>query len=193
MCAFKPETVYRSSSAGIVALLNRTKKESDHLVILKSPVNDTTPLPPDRVAAAHAIFDSQGLMRELGATITALAGGHCVIELPFSDRVSQQSGLFHGGIIGAIADTAGGCAAFTLFPTGGDPVTVEYKINFLRPAKGDRIVAQGSVLRAGRSVSVTRVDVYIESAGEQPKLCAALQQSVMRAPTNESGRNPEAG
>ncbi len=142
-----------------------------------------TPLPPDRVAAAHAIFDRQGFMRELGAEMTAVADGRCVIELPFSDRVSQQSGFFHGGIIGAIADTAGGCAAFTQFPDGGDPVTLEYKINFLRPAKGDRIIAEGIVLRAGKSVSVARVDVYVESRGEQRKLCAALQQSVMRAPT----------
>ena len=74
------------------------------------------------------------------------------------------------------------CAAFTQFSEGGDPVTLEYKINFLRPAKGDRIVAEGFVLRAGKSVAVARVDVYVESAGEERKHCAAMQQSVMRAP-----------
>jgi uncharacterized protein (TIGR00369 family) len=147
-------------------------------------VNNDPGLPPDRAAATHAIFDSQGLMRELGAALTTVAAGRCVIELPFSDRVSQQGGFFHGGVVGAIADTAGGCAAFTLFPGGGNPLTLEYKINFLRPAQGDRIVAEGMVLRAGRSVSVTRVDVYVESAGQERKLCAALQQSIMRAPAS---------
>jgi uncharacterized protein (TIGR00369 family) len=145
-------------------------------------VKHSTPLSADRVAAVHAIIDHQGLMHELGARITTLGAGHCVIELPFSERVAQQNGFFHGGMVGAVADIAGGCAAFTLFPAGGNPLTLEYKINFLRPAKGNRIVAEGMVLRAGRSVSVTRVDVYVETSGEERKLCAALQQSVMQAP-----------
>ncbi len=148
----------------------------------KSSKSDPVALTQEVTAAARSVFDRQGLMREFGAAITVLAAGCCVIELPFSERVGQQSGFFHGGAIGAVADTAGGCAAFTLFPPGGDPVTVEYKINFLRPAKGERIVAEGTVVRAGRSVSVSRVDVFVESPGKARELCAVLQQSVMRVP-----------
>jgi uncharacterized protein (TIGR00369 family) len=67
-------------------------------------------------------------------------------------------------------------------PVGSEVVTLEYKVNFLRPAAGDRLLAEGSVLRAGRSVTVTRVDVFVEADGRR-SLCAALQQSIMRAPS----------
>jgi uncharacterized protein (TIGR00369 family) len=145
-------------------------------------VDDPIVLPPDRAAGIRASFASQGLMGANGAVITALAPGRCTIELPFSDRVSQQNGFFHGGIVGAIADTAGGYAALTLLPGGSDVLTVEYKINFVRPAVGDKIIAEGVVIRAGRSVSVTRVDVYVQLRGEEErKLCAALQQTIIRA------------
>ena len=121
-------------------------------------------------------------MRSLGATLMEVEAGRCVIELPFSEAVARQRGFFHGGIVGAIGDTTGGYAALTLLPVGADVLTLEYKINFLRPAAGGRIVAEGSVLRAGRTVVVTRVDVYVESDGGR-LWCAALQQSIMRAPS----------
>ena len=130
----------------------------------------------------RANFARQGLMRSLGATLMEVEAGRCVIELPFSEAVAQQRGFFHGGTVGAIGDTTGGYAALTLLPVGADVLTLEYKINFLRPAAGGRIVAEGSVLRAGRTVVVTRVDVYVESDGGR-LLCAALQQSIMRAPS----------
>ena len=137
--------------------------------------------PDSKAAEVRASFARQGLMRGIGAVLTNLAPGSCTIELPFSEGVGQQQGFFHGGIIGALADTAGGYAALTLLPAGSEVLTLEYKINFLRPAAGDRLVAEGTVLRAGRSVSVTRVDVLIEAGGRRA-LCAALQQSIMRAP-----------
>lgn len=136
-------------------------------------------LAPEKEAEVRASFARQGLMRGIGAALTALAPGRCTLELPFSDAVGQQQGFFHGGIIGALADTAGGYAAMTLLPPGSEVLTLEYKINFLRPAAGERLVAEGTVLRAGRSVSVTRVDVHV-AAGVRLLLCAALQQSIMR-------------
>ncbi len=119
-------------------------------------------------------------MCAVGAALTALAPGHCRIELSFSPGVGQQRGFFHGGIIRALADTAGGYAALTLLSLGSEVLTLEYKGNFLRPAEGERLVAERTVLRAGRSVSVTRVDVHV-LAGDQQTLRAALQQSLMRA------------
>jgi uncharacterized protein (TIGR00369 family) len=141
---------------------------------------------PGRVSAekqgeVRASFASQGPMRAIGAELSVLGPGRCTVELPFSEKVGQQQGFFHGGAIGAVADTAGGYAALTLLPVGSEVVTLEYKVNFLRPAAGGRLVAEGSVLRAGRSVLVTRVDVFVEADGRR-SLCAALQQSVMRAP-----------
>lgn len=134
-----------------------------------------------------ASFSRQGLLRTIGAELTSLAAGRCVIALPFAESVGQQHGFFHGGVIGAIADTAGGYAALTLLPQGSEVLTLEYKVNFIRPAAGTRLVAEGIVLRAGRSVCVTRADVFVEQDGQR-RLCAAIQQSMMRAP-NE-GENP---
>ncbi|MGA9868958.1 MAG: PaaI family thioesterase [Acetobacteraceae bacterium] len=134
----------------------------------------------EKESQVRASFARQGLMRAIGAELAALGPGSCTIELPFSETVGQQQGFFHGGVIGAVADSAGGYAALSLLPVGSEVVTLEYKINFLRPAAGDRLLAEGSVLRAGRSVTVTRIDVFVEANGRK-SLCAALQQSVMRA------------
>lgn len=104
-----------------------------------------------------------------------------IIELSFSDLVGPQQGFFHGGIIGAVADTAGGYAALTLMPVGSEVLTLKYKINFLRPTVGVRLAAEGMVLRPGHSVTGTRVDVHV-LVGHRMVLRAALQQSIMRAP-----------
>lgn len=138
----------------------------------------------EKAAEVRASFAASGLMRAMGAIITQLRPGHCRIEMPFSDAVSQQLGFFHGGAIGALADTAGGYAALTRMPLGSEVVTLEYKINFLRPAAGERLIADGVVLRVGRSVLVSRVDVHVEKAGRRA-LCAASQQSLM-APVGAS-------
>lgn len=131
--------------------------------------------------AILASFARQGFLRRLGAHIVALEAGRCMIEMPFDDGVSQQHGFFHGGATGALADTAGGYAAMTLAPDGHDVVTLEYKINFLRPAIGEALQAEGLVLRAGRSVIVTRVDVFAVK-DDVRTLCAAVQQSIAPLP-----------
>jgi uncharacterized protein (TIGR00369 family) len=145
-----------------------------------------TELSQGKRAEVVASFERQGFLRELGARIVTLSGGHCVVELPFSEAVSQQHGLFHGGAIGAIADTAGGYAAMTLAPEGVDVLSAEYKINFLRPAFGQTIVADGVVLKAGRSLTITRVDVWAVD-GSNRRLCAAVQQSIARAHSRSPG------
>jgi uncharacterized protein (TIGR00369 family) len=145
-------------------------------------------VPAEKAAEVRASFEASGLMRAMGATITELRPGFCRLEMPFSDAVSQQLGFFHGGAIGALADTAGGYAALTQMTMGAEVVTLEYKINFLRPAAGDRLIADGIVLRIGRSVLVARVDVHVEKAGRRV-LCAASQQSLM-APRQAPGDAP---
>jgi uncharacterized protein (TIGR00369 family) len=94
-------------------------------------------------------FARQGFLAGLGARIAELSIGRCVLELPFGDAVSQQHDFFHGGALGALADMAGGYAAMTLAAEGIDVLTVEYKINFLRPAVGELASAVGQVLRSG--------------------------------------------
>ncbi len=129
--------------------------------------------------AIRASFVASGMMRAMGARIAELQTGVCAIELPFGDAVAQQHGFFHGGAIGTLADTAGGYAAMTTVPRGTDVLTLEYKINFLRPATGRLLVARGEVLRAGRSVIVTRVNVL----DEEQRVCAAMQQTIVPAPS----------
>ncbi|WP_433234759.1 PaaI family thioesterase [Actinomadura nitritigenes] len=98
-------------------------------------------------ARIQASFDRQGLMGHLGARLTHIGPGRVSISLPARPEVTQQNGYFHAGATSAIADTAGGYAAFTLFPEGTSVLTVEYKINLLAPAEGERIEAEGTVLR----------------------------------------------
>src|SRR5262245_14643924 len=138
---------------------------------------------PFKEAEVRDSFARQGLMQTIGAAITEIAEGRCVIEAPYSAAIGQQNGFFHGGALGALGDTAGGYAALSALPPGSEVLTLEYKINFIRPAVGARLVAEGAVLRSGRSVSVTRVDVYAVSEGGDRKLCAAIQQSIMRVPS----------
>lgn len=85
-----------------------------------------------------------------------------------------------------MGDTAGGYAALSLMELAGDILTLEYKINFLRPASGPLLVAVGSVPRQGRTVSVTRAEVFVEAGGER-RLCAAAQQSIKRVPPKPGG------
>jgi len=135
----------------------------------------------EKESEVRSSFSRQGLMQLLGAEMTMLGRGRCAVALPFSDNVAQQHGFFHGGVVGAIGDNAGGYAALTMLPLGTEVLTLEYKVNFLKPAAGDLLVAEGLVLRAGRSVIVCRVDIFVETSGRRSH-CAALQQSLMPAP-----------
>ena len=125
-------------------------------------------------------FGRQGLMQTIGARLAAVEPGFVVIEVPFSTGISQQHGLFHGGVIGTIADNAGGYAALSLMPKGSEVLTIEYKINFMRPAKGDLLRATGQVLRAGKSVSVVRAEVVCV-ANAASTCCAIMQATMIRA------------
>ena len=134
---------------------------------------------PDFAARIQKSFDAQGVMGHIGARLGTLRPGYCEIELPFSDGVSQQHGYFHGGIIGTIADSAGGYAAFSLMDAEDGVLTVEYKLNLMAPADGDKLLARGQVLRPGRTLTVTRAEVSVFKDGHET-VCAALQQTIMR-------------
>ncbi|MGW7018112.1 PaaI family thioesterase [Streptomyces decoyicus] len=124
-------------------------------------------------------FDRQGLMSHLGARITHIGPGRVHIVLPGRPEVTQQHGYFHAGATSAIADSAGGYAAHTLFPEGTEVLTVEYKINLLAPAVGDRIEAVGTVLKPGRTLTVCQLEVFGVQDGQR-KLVANGQQTLIR-------------
>ena len=124
-------------------------------------------------------FARQGLMGLIGGRLTRVDPGAVDIELPFSPEISQQHGFFHGGAIASIADSAGGYAALTLFESTDAVLTVEFKVNFCAPAKGDRLEAQGRVIKPGRTLTLTDIEVYAHD-GERRTLCAKMQQTMMR-------------
>lgn len=142
-------------------------------------MSDFTPSNPDYARVVHESFSKQGLMSTLGARIVTLEPGYCVIEMPYSAAVSQQQGFFHNGAVGAIADTAAGYAAYSLMPPGAEILTTEYKINLVRAAVPPVLRAEGRVLRAGKTLTVCRADIYHERANG-PELCALLQATMMR-------------
>ncbi|MFI1825252.1 PaaI family thioesterase [Streptomyces sp. NPDC020412] len=118
-------------------------------------------------------------MAHLGARLTHVAPGRVHIVLPSRPEVTQQNGYVHAGATSAVADTAGGYAAYTLFPADTEVLTVEYKINLLAPAVGDHIEAIGTVLKAGRTLTVCTLEAHAVQ-GEQRTLVATGQQTLMR-------------
>lgn len=123
-------------------------------------------------------FDAQPLMNHLGARLVSLAPGACTIELPFREVLAQHNGFFHGGVIGMLADNAGGFAGYTLMPDDAGVLTVEYKLNLMAPAIGELLVAEGEVVRAGRNLVVTRAEVFVERKAARIH-CATMQQTLM--------------
>ncbi|GAA1561007.1 PaaI family thioesterase [Kribbella hippodromi] len=130
-------------------------------------------------ARVRESFERQGLMEHLGALISYIGRGEVRIVLPSRPEVTQQHGYFHAGATSSIADSAGGYAAFTLFPTGTSVLTVEFKINLLAPAEGDHLEAVGTVIKAGRTLTICRLEVF-GVAREQRTLVAAGQQTLIQ-------------
>ncbi|WP_432166609.1 PaaI family thioesterase [Streptomyces sp. bgisy031] len=119
-------------------------------------------------------------MAHLGARLTRIAPGVVHIVLPARPEVTQQHGYFHAGATSSIADSAGGYAAFTLFPENTEVLTVEYKINLLAPALGNHLEAVGTVLKAGRTLTVCRLEVSAVQVDGTRKLVANGQQTLIR-------------
>ncbi|MFB9578277.1 PaaI family thioesterase [Streptomyces yanii] len=125
-------------------------------------------------------FNRQGLMAHLGARLTHIGPGRVHIVLPARPEMAQQHGYVHAGATSAIADSAGGYAALTLFNEDSEVLTVEYKINLLTPAAGTHLEAIGTVLRSGRTLTVCQLEVYgVQGDGER-KLVANGQQTLIR-------------
>ena len=122
-------------------------------------------------------FARQKAMTLIGASLAAIEAGASEIRLPYRADLTQQKGFVHGGIIGMIADSAAGYAAYSLMPRSASLVTVEYKMNILAPARGS-LVARGKVIKAGRTLTVARAEVYAEDGTH----VASMQQTLMMLP-----------
>ncbi len=133
---------------------------------------------PDFERKCRASFQQQGIMSLLGAILHHIAPGQCIIDLPFNSNLTQQDGFFHAGVTSTIADSAGGYAALTLMPAGSRILTVEFKINLLSPANGDILRATGNVVKAGKTLTVTSIEVAT-SRNDVWAPCAIVQQTAM--------------
>lgn len=133
---------------------------------------------PDFAQSVLASFDRQNAMRLIRATMPVIEYGHTEIHVPHWDGVEQQHGFIHGGVVGMIADSAAGYAAMTVVPADASVLSVEYKLNFVAPAQGESLVARGLVVRPGKTLIVTKADVFSVSGGRET-LCALMQQTIM--------------
>ena len=131
--------------------------------------------PHERVAQSLA---RQGMMNHLGVRLLSASVGQVELSVPYSDKVTQQQGGYHGGAMGALADIAGGYAALTQAPDGHEVTTVEYKINFLAAFQDGELRARGLVIRAGKKLIVTTAEVVHLDADGKESPCALMQQTI---------------
>ncbi len=138
-----------------------------------------TPSDPDYAGRVRTSFGRQQAMALLGTQMTEVEPGMTEIVLPFREELTQQHGFVHAGIITAIADSACGYAALSLMPPGTGVLTIEFKVNLLNPAAGERFVARGHVVKPGRTIMVCTGEVVAERADGTRQTVALMQTTMM--------------
>jgi uncharacterized protein (TIGR00369 family) len=134
---------------------------------------------PNFAADVTNSFAQQAIMRLIGARLARVEPGVVEIELPFRADLTQQDGYLHAGVITTVADSAAGYAAYTLMPAGSRVLSIEFKVNLLRPARGDLFVARAEVIKAGRTLTVVRADVFAGRTNSEKELVATMQGTMM--------------
>jgi uncharacterized protein (TIGR00369 family) len=134
-----------------------------------------TPLNPSFAADVARSFGRQPMMNLIGASLALVEPGVVEVSLPYRADLTQQHGYLHAGIVTTIADSACGYAAFSLMPAGSEVLSVEFKVNLLRPAQGKSFVARAEVIKSGRTLTVVRADVFGISGGADRVLVATMQ------------------
>ena len=135
---------------------------------------------PDFARRVRSSFDAQAYMRLIGARLERVEPGAVDVALDFRGDLTQQDGFLHAAVIAGIADSACGYAAYTLMPADSRVLSVEFKVNLLRPAKGERFVAEARVLRSGRTISVVRADVRAFDESAAGKIVATMLGTMIR-------------
>jgi uncharacterized protein (TIGR00369 family) len=130
------------------------------------------------VKRIRASFNKQDVMQTIGGKLIKIEPGEVHIELPYSDKITQHHGYIHAGIITTIVDNACGYAAWTLMDPASDVLTVEFKVNFLLPAKGTEFLAIGRVVKPGRTITVCTGEVFAID-GSAKKTVAIMQATMM--------------
>jgi uncharacterized protein (TIGR00369 family) len=137
------------------------------------------PLNPSFAADVAQSFANQAIMKLIGARLFLVEPGLVEITLPYRADLTQQHGYLHAGVVTMIADSACGYAAYSLMPAGSEVLSVEFKVNMLRPAQGENFVTRAEVIKAGRTLTVVRADVFGVSAKEERVLVATMQGTMI--------------
>jgi len=140
---------------------------------------DFTPRDPDYERRVRESFERQSAMVTLGMRLLRVAPGEVEIRLDFREDLTQQHGYLHAGVVAAAVDTACGYAALTLTEAGAEVLSVEFKLNLLSPAAGERFVARARVVRAGRNITVCAGDVFALKGGGEEKVVATMLATMM--------------
>ncbi|OOG43896.1 PaaI family thioesterase [Polaromonas sp. A23] len=146
------------------------------------------PQTPGYAARVQASFARQGAMATLGASLGDIQPGRVVIEMAWAAGLSQQHGFLHAGMVATALDSACGYAGFTLMPEGTGVLTIEYKINLLAPAKGQRFRMVGQVIKPGRTITVTEGRAYAIDDGRE-KLIATMGATLMTVTGRDDVKN----
>jgi len=125
-------------------------------------------------------FARQPIMNLIGARLSLVEPGIIEITLPYRADLTQQHGFLHAGVVTTIADSACGYAAYSLMPAGSEVLSVEFKVNLLRPAQGETFVARAEVIKAGRTLTVVRADVFGVAGNGRRELIATMQGTMIR-------------
>ena len=133
---------------------------------------------PDFERRVRESFARQRVMETMGATLLRVTPGEVEIALPFRAELTQQHGFLHAGVVTTIVDRACGYAALSLMPPGAGVLTIEFKLNLMAPAAGERMIARGRVTKPGRTINVCAGDVFAEQDGRE-KLVATMLATVM--------------
>jgi uncharacterized protein (TIGR00369 family) len=137
------------------------------------------PLNPSFAADIEGSFARQPIMNLIGARLSLVEPGVVEITLPYRAEMAQQHGYLHAGVIATIADSACGYAAYSLMPAGSEVLSVEFKVNLLRPAQGETFVARAEVIKAGRTLTVVRADVFGIAENADRELVATMQGTMI--------------
>ena len=137
-------------------------------------MSEFKPMDPNYEARVRSSFEKQNVMKTIGAILTRVAPGEVVIELSYDASLTQQHGYLHAGIVTTLVDSACGYAAYTLMAPDSEVLTIEYKVNFMAPARGERFKGIGKVLRSGRTITVCSGDVVANENGKEEVVATML-------------------
>jgi len=140
------------------------------------------PIDPNFEARVRTSFARQGIMTTIGARLVKVVPGEVEIEFPFDLALSQHNGYIHAGVMTTVVDSACGYAAYTLMPAESDVLSIEYKVNFMSPAVGERFKGVGRVVKAGRTITVCAGDVIAVSGGKEKVVATMLATMIAVKP-----------